>query len=204
MMNQNKIQKGKVCICVKPVHILFIFLIVVSVAVILLLPQGTRFQGALIQPQTQQQEQEIGTVVVEYVKDADEVRVEVGSENVILGRLGFQVKNEPVEITAITMELEGNTNNESFEGLSLKDYENIDFVWLSSSKLLIDLSANPLIIDEYFEVTLQTKSLNVDNGSSSAFHFIDAVATGLKTGEIVTSLGINGALDPMPQVNKYF
>lgn len=202
-MNSNKIQNGKVCFCIKPIHILFIILIVVSVAVILLIPQGTRFQGALIQPQIQQPEEKNGAIVVEYEKEADEIKVDLDSENVVLGKYTIKAENEPIEITAITLELEGNTNKESFGELFLEDRDNVDFIWTSSTTLLVDLSGNSLIVDESAVITLLTEKLNVKTGDSSAFHFIDAVATGLGTDEKITSLGVDGMLDPVPQINKY-
>lgn len=187
---------------------ILITVVLVAAVFVLLLPRTDLFKGSLIQTNGPKQEQnevgevEAGSIVVEYLKETDEVTVQSGSKGVSLGKFAFKPGIEPVELSAITLEMEGSAGNREFENLSLNfngnKVENADFMWVSESSLFIDLVDESLKVTDYGEIELISDISVEAKGKKAGFHFVEVIAKGETSMKGVTNVGLNGTLDPVP------
>ncbi len=198
-----------ICISVNSLFkgILIVVLIMTAVFV-LFLPRTDLFKGSLVQPEglkdepAEVQQIEAGSIVIEYLKEKDEIDVKSASKAVSLGKMAFKIVKEPVEISGITLELEGDVNREAFENILLKfnneKVENVEFIWLRENSLFIDLVQVPLKVSEHGEIELFADIATNAAGKRGGFHFIEVIAKGLDSGKEITNIGLNGTLDPVP------
>ncbi|MFC1655975.1 hypothetical protein ACFL3C_03835 [Patescibacteria group bacterium] len=187
---------------------ILIAIVLVAAVFVLFLPRTDLFKGSLIQTKgpveepIEVQEIEAGSIVVEYLKERDEIEVKSGSSAISLGKLAFKVGEESVEVSGITLELEGDASPEMFEGMSLnfnnEKVEKAEFVWLSKTSLFIDLVGVPFEVVEYGEIELFADIAENASEKRAGFHFVEVIAQGVNSNKEITNVGVNGMLDPVP------
>lgn len=198
-----------ICISINSLFKGILAIVILAGAIfVLFLPRTDLFKGSLIrteepvQEQVKVEEKEAGSIVVEYIKQEDEIDVESGAKDVSLSKMAFKAGEEPVEISGITLELEGNANRETFANMYLsfnnERMENVEFIWLSDSSLFIDIVNDPLEVTEYAEIEFFADLTGNESEKRFGFHFVEVVAEGIDSGKEITNVGLNGTLDPVP------
>ena len=197
VMDKDKKDKKVICISVSAIYKFLLVIGIVAVAtVVMLLPRTDLFKGSVIESQ----DVEESTIVIEYLKDKDEIVVPNGSSGVSVSKIGLKVGNGPVEIKGITFELEGTMNSTSFENFYMnldgEEVQNVEYR-KGSQSLFIDLLENPIIVRNYSEIELKADIIDAKSGDTSSLHFSEIIAEN-RAGNEVTSIGINGSFDPAP------
>jgi hypothetical protein len=197
----NKQNKKRICISVSAIYKFLLIIGIVAVAtVVMLLPRTDLFKGSVIESQ----DVEESTIVVEYLKDNDEVVVPNGSSGVSVSKIGLKVGNGLVEIRGITFELEGTMNSTSFDNFHMnldgKEVEYAEYrtgTRMGTPFIFIDLLENPIVVGNYAEIELKADIADANSGDTLSFHFSEIIAAN-RAGNEVTSIGINGSFDPAP------
>jgi len=182
---------------------------VAAILILVVASKGDYFKGSLQNvPETNTHtsaDTNTGTLVVEYVKIPDKNEIQIGAKEESLGKYLFKVKNEPLAVTALTFEMEGNVVKENFVNLKLRigdrNIENPEFLWTDGNSLLVDLSAENIELKDDTEVFLIGDISTGEVGQMFAFHFVDIDSKGTSSGMKIGSVGVNGSVTPMPQIH---
>lgn len=187
--------------------IVLIVVVVFAAAFVLFLPRTEFFQGALMQTrqiQTREAPSEPAAIVLHYIKDESEKEVKIGSKNVHLFSADLNIKNEPVEITGLTVEIEGEASLSNLECIVNNTLISAaEFTYLNSNQLLVDLSGNPQTIEGEGRIEILGTVVNAKSGQILRMHLADISATGELTGENITNVGINNEAYPEPRTIRF-
>lgn len=182
---------------------------IAAILIMLVASKSDFFKGSLQNvPETNTHtsaDTQAGTLVVEYIKIPEKNDIQIGAKDESLGKYLFKVQNEPINIEALTFEMEGNIVKEKLLNLKLKIgekiIENADFLWVDANSLLVDFSAENKEIKENTEIELLGDVSAGEAGQMFAFHFVELDATGKDSGKKIESVGVNGSATPMPQIH---
>lgn len=193
--------------------ITLIAIVLATAVVVLFLPRTEFFKGALIPAGIPQETVDLDTVaellepasiVIHYTSNEDDIEVEIEDAGVLLFSAEIVVENEPVQVTGVRFELEGDASINNFEfridGESVSD---VNFMFLDSGALLADLSSNPQTIDNLATMELFGDIVDAEAESVLRIHVTNVVARGAVTGSGITNVGINSEIYPYPLTLRF-
>jgi hypothetical protein len=173
------------------------------IALVLYTPKANFFKGALLlvsqsevagQIEEPKEDQLPGALLIDYVTKSIEISID--GQLVTLTSLILETENEEMSISSFLFEFEGAINEYSIQDTKLlingHELTSSNYVWISPSRLLIEVSSDEVSIEDRLPVMLQGILKNVDSGQKINIFVSDISATGKTLGKAITNIGAKG------------
>lgn len=183
-------------------NILLIVGVLAVIGVVFYAPKATFFKGALLLRPSAQIEKPVeskspGALLIDYVTKNSET--ELSGKLITLTSFVLEAQNEEMEINSFLFEFEGAKEEYSIKDVKLlidgHEIESSNYIWISHSRLLVEVSPEEVKIKERLPVMLQGVLENVESGQKITILLSDVSATGLSLNKPITNIGVKGATD---------
>ena len=181
-------------------NILLIVGVLMIIGLVLYTPKTDFFKGALVlRPQMQEskEDQMPGALLIDYVTKTNDVRL--NGELVTLTSFVLEAEYEKIDISSFLFEFEGDLGNGSVLDTKLlvdgHEPKNAKYIWISSTRLLVDMSESDVSIDDRLPIMLQGVIKNVDVDETISVLVSDISATGEKLNKAITNIGVKGDIN---------
>jgi len=177
--------------------------VLVVIGLVLYAPKANFFKGALLlglqsevvgQIELPKENQVPGALLIDYVTKSSDVSVD--GQLITLTSLILEAENEKMSISSFLFEFEGATNEYSIQDTKLlingHELTSSNYIWISPSRLLIEVSSDEVFIEDRLTVMLQGILKNVDSGQEINIFVSDISATGKTLGKAIVSIGAKG------------
>ncbi|MBA4337081.1 hypothetical protein C0416_04920 [bacterium] len=184
-------------------NIILLVGVLAVIALVLYAPKANFFKGALLfgsksevilQVEEPKEDQVPGALLIDYVTKSSDVSVD--GQLITLTSLILEAENEKMSISSFLFEFEGATNEYSIQDTKLlingHELTSSNYIWISPSRLLIEVSADEVSIEDRLPVMLQGILKNVDSGQKINVFVSDISATGKTLNKAITSIGAKG------------
>jgi len=175
------------------------------IAIILYAPKANFFKGALLlgsksevieQIEEPKENQVPGAILIDYVTKSSDVSID--GKLITLTSFMLEAENEEMSISSFLFEFEGATNEYSIKDVKLlidgHELKSSNYIWISPSRLLIEVSSDEVYIKDRLPVMLQGVLENVKSEQKIVVFVSDISATGETLNKAITNIGTKGDL----------
>ncbi|MCD6109832.1 hypothetical protein J7J83_03685 [bacterium] len=176
-------------------NIVLIVGVLMIVAFVLYVPRTDFFKGAVLLGTKSETNTTPGAILIDYVTKDSNVNDDLNT----LTSLILNAKNEKIKIDSLLFEFDSGKIHDTKLLINGHEPSNVDYVWISKKRLLIDLSGSDVFVKDRLSVMLQGKVEFASPDQKITVILSDISAFG-ENNNIITNIGSIGKIDAVGTV----